>query len=322
MGNQQLIYIQEEDDNIAKKINKKEIENRIKSRFPEESFSIIQYESLGKPGIIKCNTCGTEIKVSKFSNFFAKNKKFGCKQCNGLWKNRERKLKEVKEYYDILDSFVKETHTYYKVKCKQCGHIRTTTLKNLITHLNCGCVTGTFRSRTSEEFIKQVNKNSIQGKYELLSEYKDQTTKVLLRHSCGFIWKVRPSDIIKGRSFCPKCSHKESSGERKIRKFLEKNNISFQQEKRLDNSLLRFDFYLENEKQKIAIEYNGKQHYEEIKKFTTTLEEQQERDKRKNEYCKNNKIILYNIPYYYSDEELEKTLINIINKFNDYPERE
>ena len=61
MGNQQLIYIQEEDDNIAKKINKKEIENRIKSRFPEDSFSIIQYESLGKPGIIKCNTCGTEL---------------------------------------------------------------------------------------------------------------------------------------------------------------------------------------------------------------------------------------------------------------------
>ena len=99
-------------------------------------------------------------------------------------------------------------------------------------------------------------------------------------------------------------------------------NIEFQQEKKLNNSLQRFDFYLENKKIKIAIEFNGKQHYEEVEKFHDTLAQRQANDLKKQNYCKENNILLYIIPYYYDDDEIYKTLETIIKKFNDYPEKE
>lgn len=188
-----------------RKIDRKECEQRIKERFPEEQFELLEYESLGKPGKIKCLRCGELIKINKMSNFFAKNKRYGCKNCYGLWRDREVKINIIKEKYDILETYVKETHTYYKVKCKNCGHIRDTSLKNLYSHLDCGCVTNVYRNRTGQEFINECNKY-YNNELELIGEYKNQTTKVLLRHiPCNFIWSVRPSDIIHGKSHCPKC---------------------------------------------------------------------------------------------------------------------
>ena len=37
-----------------KKVSLEEYERRIKERFPEESFTIIEYQSLGKPAILQC----------------------------------------------------------------------------------------------------------------------------------------------------------------------------------------------------------------------------------------------------------------------------
>lgn len=94
------------------------------------------------------------------------------------------------------------------------------------------------------------------------------------------------------------------------------NNIPFAQEQRVGDTLQRFDFYIE--KIKTAIEYNGKQHYKDIDFFTTTLEQQQERDAKKEKYCIENNIDLVIIPYFYSDEQIETAIKKIINKFNDY----
>lgn len=306
---------------VAIKITKEEFDRRIKQRFPEENFTILQFNGMGRPCEIKCENCGQIIQVNKASNFLAKNKAYGCKNCHGLWREREQKLEKIKEKYDILDTFVKESHTYYHVRCKNCGHERTTTLKNLYVHLDCGCETNTYRNRTAQEFIDEVNKNSIDGTYKLIGEYRGQTQKVLLQHSCGFIWSVRPADIIHGDTRCPKCRRKISKGALLVAKILDKNKIRYEMEKTLDDSRLRFDFYLENERIKIAIEYNGEQHYKDNGYFRTTLEEQQDRDNRKRQYCKDHNIILYELPYTLSDDELEKKVQDIVNKFNDYSEK-
>ena len=296
-----------------KKIDINELNTRIKQRFPEEEFEVISYESLGEPMKIKCCSCNNIIEVSKASNFFAKNKVYGCKNCHGLWRERENKLEKIKMKYEIIDAFVKDTHTYYNIKCKKCGHVRTSTLNNLIKYLDCGCETKVFRNRTAEEFLESVNNNAIDGTYELLSPYKNQTEKVLLKHSCGFIWKVRPSDVINGRSFCPKCGTYESKGVRFISHILEQNNIPYEREVRLNNSLQRFDFYFNNDKHPKAIEYNGKQHYEETQHFHTTLKQQQERDMKKRQYCIDNNIELLEIPYYWSNEEIKKQVLNFLS---------
>lgn len=292
-----------------KKISLDELKTRIKIRFPEEEFKVLEYESLGKPGKIKCLNCGEIIEINKVSNFFAKNKKYGCKQCNGLWRQRENKINQIKEFYIILDTYVKNTHTYYKVKCKKCGHIRETTLANLTKNLKCGCETSVYRDRTPQEFINECNKY-YNNELELVGNYINQTTKVLLRHKpCGMIWSVRPSDIIHGRSHCPKCRTQESLGVKRIREFLELNNILFEQEKRLEDSRQRFDFYLP--KYNLAIEYNGKQHYVFNSFFHKTEEgfkQYQERDLKKQEYCKKHNINLLIISYL-EDNNIENIIL-------------
>lgn len=293
------------------KISQKEFEERIKLRFPDEDFKILEYESTGKPMKIQCCNCNNIIEVSKAGNFLAKNKVNGCKNCKGLWIEREKKLNEIKEKYNIIKTEVKkDTHTYYTIECKKCHHKRTSTLKNLYKHLQCGCETNVYRGRTAEEFLKEVNKNSLNGSYTLVSNYTNQTTKVLLRHSCGFIWEVRPADVIHGRSFCPKCSKSRSKGEILVSKILEELGLSFDMQKTIPNSRLRFDFYFELNNQKIAIEYNGEQHYKEVPIFEASLEEQQERDSRKREYCKNNNIKLIEIPYWLKREEIKQLIIS------------
>ena len=302
-----------------RKIELSEFKSRIKERFPNESFTVLKYSSLGEYGEIKCDNCDRIITLTKAGNFLAKTKKFGCSECQSkLVKKQKEVMEEILKRYNILDSYVIDTHKHYKLQCKECGHIRTTTPRNIGRFLECGCKTGVKRERTPEEFIQEVNQYSVDGTYELVGDYINQTTPVLLRHSCGFIWKTRPGEVIHGKSRCPKCSRKRSRGEKLIENYLKESGIEFEVEKLLDNnSRQRFDFYLENFKYKIAIEFNGEQHYKETNYFSTNLETLQERDKRKAEYCLQNNIELVIIPYTLSDNEIYKILQNIINKFND-----
>lgn len=304
---------------IMRKLTISEIQERIKNRFPDEEFEIITYTSLGDFGSVKCCNCGKIIDINKFSNFFAPSKKYGCSACQSEFTaKREEGMAKILKKYDIVGEYVKDTHKNYDFKCKNCGHIRSTTPRNLLRFLECGCQTGVKRARTAQEFIDEANANSIDGRYTLVGEYVNQTTPVLLKHSCGFIWKVRPGDVVHGRSRCPKCCRKRSKGELLIENLLSSYNIDFYMEKLLDNgSKQRFDFYLENKKHKIAIEYNGLQHYEETNFFVGDLATFQERDKRKAQYCKEQNIDLYIIPYTASERKITKIISDIIDKFND-----
>lgn len=293
-----------------RKITLEEFEQRIKNRFPTESFKIINYQSLGQPLDIQCEACKQIIHVSQASNFLIHSKVYGCKNCHGLWRQREKDLQELQKYYIIVKTEVKNTHTYYTVKCKQCGHERRATLKGLMKHLQCGCITNTKRNRSAQEFLNETNQHSRFGSYELVSEYINQITPVLLRHDCGFIWKVRPGDVIYGRTACPRCARKQSKGEAMVASILQSLNILYEQEKKLANSRQRFDFYFELNNQAYAIEYNGEQHYKDIDFFQTSLEETQTRDLKKAAYCKINNIILIIIPYWVSKEEAKNIIVS------------
>lgn len=284
---------------MANKLSKQDWENRMKQRFPEESFQLIQYVNAGKPAQIKCKSCNEIIQVSKLSNFFAANKVYGCKNCHGLWRKREVKMDEISKSYEILGYDVKDTHKYYKIRCKQCGHIRQSTLNNLYKNLECGCKTGCLRNRTGEEFIKECNKYH-NNELQLVGEYTGQQNKVLLRHKpCGFIWLVRAADIIHGRSHCPKCRISQSLGEKAVRLCLQENNIIFQQQAQLiQNTRFKFDFWLPE--YNTIIQYHGKQHYYFTPFFHETLqkfEEHKRWDAIKQEWCKNKGVNLLIIPY-------------------------
>ena len=122
-------------------------------------------------------------------------------------------------------------------------------------------------------------------------------------------FKQRPDNHIKG-SGCPKCN--ESSGEREVRLWLNKNNISYEPQHKFNgcqNILpLSFDFYLPEHN--TCVEYQGKQHYQPIEFFggESSFKKQQKLDKIKREYCQNNNITLLEIKY---NEKVNSKLINL-----------
>src|SRR5574344_4999 len=94
---------------------------------------------------------------------------------------------------------------------------------------------------------------------------------------------------------------RRSHGEIKVAQLLQENNIQFEQEKILfkfsSGANAKFDFYVEN---KYLIEYDGETHFKANMHGWHNIEQleaQQERDKIKNQWCKENNIPLIRIPY-------------------------
>lgn len=119
---------------------------------------------------------------------------------------------------------------------------------------------------------------------------------------CGNITYVAITSLNQGLT--KSCGCLKSWGEEKIGYFLTQNNIPFVKEKTFDscrspetNTLLRFDFYVNNS---YLVEYNGEQHFMAAGKDWNTEEnfaKIQQRDKFKNDWCKENNIQLIRIPY-------------------------
>lgn len=114
---------------------------------------------------------------------------------------------------------------------------------------------------------------------------------------------------------CPLCAREthSSKGVKNIEKLLKENQIDFIREHKFPNCKnilpLPFDFYLPS--YNVCIEYDGQQHFEPRygeKTFKKTLFN----DNIKNEFCKNNNITLFRIPYNkLVTEEIEKIMIII-----------
>ena len=160
--------------------------------------------------------------------------------------------------------------------------------------------------KTTEEYktkLKDINPNII-----CLEEYKTGKTKIFHKCLiCGNTWAVIPNSILNGNG-CPHC--KFSHGEKAVEAFLAENKINYIPQKRFsdcrDKRSLPFDFYLPE--LNIAIEYNGRQHYESIEAFggEKQLHLQRHHDWLKRKYCRDKGITLITISY---DEDVEKILL-------------
>lgn len=149
-------------------------------------------------------------------------------------------------------------------------------------------------------------------------EYVNARTKVcIICPEHGEFWQT-PDDHLHGKE-CPFC--KTSKIEKLISNVLCENNVSFEQQKKFEwLGKQSLDFYLPD--YNIAIECQGKQHFEAVehfgglKGFKKTLL----RDKKKRKLCKNNNIGLL----YYSDLNIDfpyevitdiNNLINVIKNY-------
>lgn len=308
---------------MSKKYTLEDVQLKINKLFPNEDITVLTYDGMSKPITLQCNSCGKIFTHSTGRSYLGCARSCGCAYCQSTANRRHKEiLEQIKKDYEILDISLKvensgRTREIYTIKCKKCGHIRKIRFSSFPEAPNCGCQEHSrYFRRTAEEFLQEINSKCIEGEYQLLSEYVDTKTKVLLKHSCGFIWSVRPSALLKNHNaYCPRCGKKESQGEKIIDKILTELSIPHEREKQLINSKCRFDFYFQLNGFSYAVEYNGKQHYVYTPHFTKTVEDFNQlvaRDKYKQEYCKQHNIKLLILPYTLSKEQIQAQIESFI----------
>ena len=171
---------------MARAITKQEFEQRIKNRFPNEKFKIIEYTATSNPGKIQCLTCGRIIEMPQAKNFLASHKIAGCSDCYGLRAKNKQNVKIIEKKYEILKVEKDDKgKIWYTCKCKNCGRVSTHLLISFLEN-TCRCE-GHGNRWTMEEF-KEALKLKYGDEYILLSNFNRMNDRSLFKHKCGFAW--------------------------------------------------------------------------------------------------------------------------------------
>lgn len=134
-----------------------------------------------------------------------------------------------------------------------------------------------------------------------VTDYKTNHDKLIWGCNKAHIWSATWNSINSG-SWCPECASFKT--EKQVKQLLEtKLDIIFTKTRfKYNGNRYEFDGY--NEEHKIALEYHGEQHYiypNHWHKTEELFKAAQQRDKDKEQYCKDNDIKLIIIPYTIKD---------------------
>lgn len=249
------------------------------------------------------------------------------KKNHGLHLTKEEfinKYENFKINYEIVSEWTndQEIHT---VLCKKCNHKWNTRPYNVAKGKSkCPFCEGA-KTNYDMLFVTQVLEDN---GFSLLTNFKSKDDIVKVRHeACGHEFERKIQVLMAKRDgeryvSCPNC-REYSVGEKKIANILSDYKIDFKREiafkdlRGIGNGYLRYDFgiYVEGTL-KYLIEFDGKQHFESTK-WKMYDEEYHEKvkihDKIKNEYAKNNNLILLRIPYG-KRRTINKIIIDFLNK--------
>lgn len=268
-------------------------------------YSLVKYVNDKTPIDIICKTHGV-FKQRPYNHL----KGAGCPKCakSGVKLTQEEFLSRMSEKFPTIDfSNFKYVNcsTPGKCKCNVCGHEWEANYMSLI-HSRVGCPKCALKSRTDkrkstlEDFLKKYNERFPNRKYDFSkSVYINALTYMDVICPKHGIFKSRPNDLLNGHG-CPKCN--TSMLETDIENILKDKNIKYIDRKSHDwflnkktNHPLTLDFYLPEKK--IAIECQGRQHFEPVTDFggDEEFEKIKSRDTLKKELCKEHgvKLIFY-----------------------------
>ncbi|MFP3728564.1 hypothetical protein U8V72_25610 [Priestia filamentosa] len=291
------------------------------------------YKNSATPISMEHKKCGSIYKVSP-SNFMNGRRCPSCyeKQRGAhLRKDLSTLIKEIdelgeKQYELAPNAIYINTDTPLEMKHLECGFTWNVTPSAFLRGTRCPSCKGGIR-KTHEEFLEQF-KEDAKGEYVLAKgvQYQNTYTPIQVIHTlCGEQYEVAPGKFLSG-SRCPKCALTSmSKGEKEIAEILDDYNIKYKPQQTFKDCVykkgLRFDFGIYKGKDlKAVVEYNGIQHYEEVKYFggKEALKLNQKRDSIKKQYCKRRAIPLIEIRY---DEDIKEKLLQELKEMQFYIEQ-
>ncbi|MFR1850747.1 MAG: DUF2726 domain-containing protein [Clostridium sp.] len=323
---------------MVRRLTQEEFESRVKENSEGNIKVLGNYKNKRTKVKVKCEKCGYIWDANPEPLWNG----HGCPKCaNNILKTTEKFKKEVYNLtgneYSILSEY-QGASKKVKFKHNKCGNEFEMNPKDFLRGQRC----------PNERYEKSAKSNiEIQGKpkeknklleeiclkenYEIIKGYTNAKTKLILKHlECGKIFEVSPYGFIYMNIRCS-CKNR-SKGEQVIKEWLDLNDYNYIEQYRIkeckNKRALPFDFAVfENNKLIFLIEFDGEQH--ETVKFNFNSEgealknfnKQQENDKIKNEFCKNNKIPLIRIKYNKHQKfELfkEKIICDLIKKIDKY----
>jgi very-short-patch-repair endonuclease len=148
---------------------------------------------------------------------------------------------------------------------------------------------------TKEEFYERSNLiHDYKYQYNLDSYNSGLNTKLDIICGEHGLFTMKAATHIYGTG-CSKCD--EYKFNKIIKKYLDKNDISYKHQHFFEHSGLPFDFYLP--KYRTVIEFDGIQHHQPVEHFggLESYERLKTNDKIKNDYCEDNFIELIRIRY-------------------------
>ena len=203
-------------------------------------------------------------------------------------------------------------NTKLKWQCEY-GHVWESTPNKVIACKRWCHICGGSKKKSINDMHKLAKERG--GKC-LAPEYKGMKTKLKWQCSKGHTWEAEPTNVQTG-SWCPKCSNYFT--ERIVRKHFEDIlSVLFNKSKPkwLKNSRgnqMELDGY--NNELGIAFEYQGVQHYKEHIVFKDiSLEQRQQDDKWKKKLCKQNGVLLIEVPYWIKRNHIRQYVLNQLVK--------
>lgn len=234
--------------------------------------------------------------------------KYGCKYCAGKCKTSfelQSELNERNVQVTILGEYI-SARSKILYRCNLCGKEFSAIPNSLLNGQacpECGKKRSSLkRTKTTDDFKSDLL--AIQPNIEIVGDYLGSHKPIKCRCKIdGYTWESYPANLLNRSAGCAVCCNAISKGETIIKNYLDDKQIDYKHEYSMPGcrrvNPLRFDFYIPS--LKAAIEFDGRQHYEEVPYFnssTSTLELTRERDGIKDAYCREHGIRMIRIPHY------------------------
>ena len=229
---------------------------------------------------IRYNALDTEKFIEKSKNIHGDKYDYSLSEYTGVFNN----IKIICKVHGVFEQL--PNNHFKKLGCPKCSGIK---------------------KLTQDEFIEKsrlIHSNKFD--YSLV-QYKNNRKKVKIICPNHGVFEQEPSSHMNNGAGCPFCLN--SKGEVKIKNILDNYKLEYIQQYKFkdckDKNKLAFDFYIPEKN--ICIEYDGKQHFEPIKRFggSCGFEIVKKHDIIKNKYCYSKNIKLFRIKY---DENIEEKL--------------